>query len=909
MRKRLDLNGPWQFRVDRKDEGETCCWFRTGLPGAHTVEVPHIWQRMPEYVQYCGTAWYEKSFSLDNRPAEQRLFLCFGAVDFSARVWVNGRYVGGHEGGFTPFEFDITAAVNAGLNRITVRVFDPQDNAEIPIGKQGSWYTRVSGIWQDVWLEWRSSSFIRHAHVFPDIGRNTIRIKTALVMEENAVCDAEYVVTRHLDAVPVATTVQTGVSGTEAQTELAIPNADWWFPESPHLYDLEVRLKDPVKGTTVDVCRTTFGMRSVAFRDGQLFLNDRPLYIRGALDQAYYPDTIYAAPSDEWIQREIRLAKEMGFNLLRKHIKAEIPRYLYWADRMGMLIWAEPPNTVKWSAQSRARFLGELKGMIERDLNHPSIIIWTLYNEEWGLEWDLANDPQKQEHVRNLYDEIKRLDPTRLICDNSGWIHVKTDINDYHRYFAVPEQIEEWKRDIAEYMTGHPEQNFTGGSKPDGQPIIVSEFGVWGLPSLKTVNDAGEGQPSWFDNRGDDTHREDFKQPRNLFRHFERFQVNRAFGDLESLTEASQRRMHRAVKSLIEEMRKNPGINGYVVTEFTDVEWETNGWLDFSRNPKAGMDRAKDFNGSLVVMVDGGKRNLWCGEEQILDVVISNHDRLTIEGTLFWELAGTNAAGTVELKAGDAACIRLPGAIRFAAPEVENASFHLLKLKLVIGGEIVAQNEEELTISPVRKLPAIKVCAYGMPEPFRRALRENGAILADSPEEAQAVVTDRLDETVSAYCLNGGHVLFLAEEGDRLAEKGPFTFRELARGESWERASSFNYVDTACFAGIPLHPEMGWEFEGLFPDYIVPISNYSKPGGTVGRIVYMFGNESLPDTCEIISGYFQGWIGQAGASLLTRRMGRGRLTLATWKLKDTYGSHPIATQIVHALLGKAIDGN
>lgn len=909
MRIRQTLNGTWQFRIDREDAGESCSWQLSGLPEARPAEVPHIWQRSPEYVQYCGTAWYERSFRLEEKPGEKRLFLCFGAVDYYARVWVNGVFAGEHEGGFTPFEFDVTAIVEAGSNRITVRVYDPQDNAEIPIGKQGSWYTRVSGIWQDVWLEWRSASFIRCAHVFPDIDRGAITIRTAVQAAEDAVFDLEYIVTNHREDDPVARGEQPGVAGAEIRTELAIPNAVLWSPESPHLYDLKVRLKDPATGETVDEYDTWFGMRNIAYRDGQLLLNHRPLYIRGALDQAYYPDTLYFAPSDEYIQREIRMAKDMGFNLLRKHIKVEIPRYLYWADRMGMLIWAEPPNTVKWSAQSRARFLGELKGMIERDMNHPSIIIWTLYNEEWGLEWDLANDPEKQEFVRNLYDEIKALDPTRLICDNSGWVHVKTDINDYHRYFVVPEQIVEWKRDIAEYMAGRPDQNFVKASKSEGQPIIVSEFGVWGLPSVRKLYDDAGGQPSWFANRGDDTHREDFKQPHNIFDHFEKYQINRVFGDLENLTDASQRRMRRAVKSLIEEMRKHPAINGYVVTEFTDVEWETNGWLDYSRDYKAGMERAKEFNGSLVVMVDGGKRNLWCGEEQILDVVISNHDRIPIRGTLAWELSGTGLAGSVRLDEGDGALIRLPGAIRFTAPALERASRCTLKLELVIGDEVAARNEEELTVSPASRLPAVKVCGYRMPEPFLKALAENGAIVTESPAEAQVVITSVLDDAVSSHLHDGGQVLFLAEEGDRLTEKGQFTFRMLDLGESWDRTSSFNYVDAAFFEGIPLQREMGWEFDGLFPDYIVPISNYNKPGGTIGRIVYMFGNESLPESSEIISGYFQGWIGQAGASLLRKRMGRGMLTLTTWKLKDTYGTHPIATQIVHALIGRAAAGN
>lgn len=909
MREKLVLNGEWSFAVDRKGEGERNAWFNRTLQEPMNVTVPHIWQREAAYVHYCGAAWYEKTFEATNLSGEGRIYLCFGAVDFQARVWLNGRFIGEHEGGFTPFEFDVTQAVNReSENRLTVRVYDPQDNAEIPIGKQGSWYTRISGIWQDVYLESRHACFIQYAHVYPNIDEGIAAVRMQLSQQPDKACVLELTVTDHLQPERMVAQVVVPVTVTTVMHNVELPEAVWWTPEQPHLYDLRIRLLKAGDGDAVDEYETYFGMRSVEFSDGQLYLNHKPLFVRGALDQAYYPDTIYTAPSDEWIQNEIRLAKQMGFNLLRKHIKVEIPRYLYWADRMGMLIWAEPPNVVKWSVQSRRRFYDELLGMIMRDFNRPSILIWSLYNEEWGLEWDLANDTEKQEYVIAMYDAIKVLDPTRLICDNSGWIHVKTDINDYHRYFVVPEQHEEWKSDIEDYMADAPEANYVKGYAPKGEPIIVSEFGVWGLPSVKKLKEFYGGEPSWFGNVGDDTHREDFKNPLNAEAHFNQYQLDRIFGDMENLSVHSQKRMHRAVKSLIEEMRKHPGINGYVVTEFTDVEWETNGWLDYTRQLKLGMDRAADFNGGLVVMTDGISRNLWSGQRESWDIVISNHDLLPLRGILNWSIDGTDAAGAVRVEEeGDIALIRLKDAISFAAPDVREASFFTLKLSLELEGGHRAVNEEELTISPIVQKDAqaeVKVCPYLMDEDFGGRLAENGMQLTESIDGAQAVITSVLDGTVMEYYRQGGHVIFLAEEGDRLSHKDQFTFRELVQGESWDRTSSFNFVDPAYFEGVPLRHEMGWEMEGLFPDYVIPFSNYNKLGGTIGRVVYMFGNENITETSEIISGYFQGWLGQAGGSLLVQRSAGGSLTLTTWKLKDTYGKHPIATQIVNTLLRK-----
>lgn len=909
MRDRHLLNGRWNFRVDPKDEGERNRWFDVALPDAEGVEVPHIWQREEAYVNYCGAAWYERTFAAPEIRDNERLFLRFGAVDFSARVWLNGRYIGEHEGGFTPFEFDITDHIQAGDNRLTVRVYDPQDNAEIPIGKQGSWYTRVSGIWQDVYIEARNSCHIESIHVFPDVDREEVRIKVTLsgMNASDIALKAAFTIRDHEQPESEHTTATESIQESVQELRLQLKDAKLWSPEQPHLYDLVVELLDEKKGQAVDTFTVHFGMRKIEYADGQILLNGRPIFIRGALDQAYYPDTIYNPPSDEWIKNEIQLAKELGFNLLRKHIKVEVPRYLYWADRMGMLIWAEPPNVVKWSEQSRTRFYNELRGMIERDMNHPSIIIWSLYNEEWGLEWDLANDTSKQRHVHELYEHIKGLDPTRLICDNSGWIHVKTDLNDYHRYFTLPEQNEEWKHDLDDYISGNPRQNYVEDCEgPTGEPIVISEFGVWGLPDINKIIEQYGGHPPWFSNLGDDTHQEDFKKPLTALQNFERYQLDDIVGDFAQLAKYSQRRMYRAVQATIEEMRKRPQINGYVVTEFTDVEWETNGWLDADRNKKYLMEHAARFNGPLVVMVDGLNRNMWCGDEQKWDVVISNHDLHNLQGKIEWELVGTDVKGQIEINEGQKHHVRLPGAIQFVAPNIDRPSAYTLQLTLTLNDRISIDNEVELTISPEAKLQGLKICPYQMDERFRDALARSGAALASDERmhEASVVITSVLDAAVLQYYRDGGKVIFLAEDGDHLTEKGMFTFRQLDEGESWNRASSFQFVDRSFFEHLPLQPEMGWELEGIFPDYIIPFSNYSKLGGTLGRTVYMFGNEQLPLTSEIKSLYFQGWIGQAGGSLLVQRSEQGSMIVTTWKLQNNYGQHPIATHILHALLEK-----
>ena len=904
MRVNQNLNGIWKFQTDPQEIGDTNRWYKTGLLDSCQVEVPHIWQTEKKYVNYCGTAWYEKEFEVAELSSDKDLFVCFAAVDFHAMVWINDVYIGEHEGGFTPFEFNMTDFIHIlGKNRLVVRVYDPSDNAEIPIGKQGSWYTRISGIWQDVCLEYRSKQYIKHLFVYPDIDHKSIEIELNLSTSINQNVVAEYTVTNHEEPT-VKHLVQTEVIRADKQrTVLSFDNITLWSPQTPHLYDVTVMIKK--NGVVIDEYSTYFGMRKIEYLNGTLLLNNQPLYIRGTLDQSYYPKTIYRAPTDEWIKNEISMAKKMGFNLLRKHIKAEIPRYLYWADRLGILIWGEPPNVIKWSEQSKKRFYNELLGMIERDFNHPSIIIWSLYNEEWGLEWDLANDKKKQAYVKQMYENIKKLDPTRLICDNSGWIHVQTDINDYHRYFSVPEQIDEWESDLDEYIIENTSKNFVDGVQEQGQPIIVSEFGVWGLPSIKKLISYYEGTPPWFENLGDDTHREDFKMPINAFKNFDKYQLKRIFGDFENLAEHSQKRMYRAVKSLIEEMRKRPQINGYVVTEFTDVEWETNGWLDYTRNLKSGFGKAKNFNGNLVVMVNHLNRNLWCGEKQSVGIVIANDDMLSIQGSVIkWEISGTNLSGEINLTEESGYLIKVHDAIQFTAPVVSSSSFYKLTLKMYKDSVLIAENEEELTITPKKTMLPIKVFPYKMSDELQSHFSESGLQIIDDFKSADLVVTNELDKDVLDFYRTGGHVVFLAEEGDKLKEKGQFTFRELPRGEDWNRTSSFNYVDVSYFPNSPLHYEMGWEVESLYPDYIVPFDNYNKLGGTLGRIVYMFGNENITESSEIVSGYFQGWIGHAGGSILVKTNSKGSLTLITWKLLRNYGKHPIATQVLNDLIIK-----
>lgn len=899
MRKQTTLDGVWTFLTDPEQRGLIQEWFTKSLRANGTeINVPHIWQRDDAFSTYTGAAWYQCEFQAEKTTDDEVTVLMFDAVDYEAKVWLNGVYLGSHEGGYTPFEFNLDTALKEGVNRLTVRVYDPSDNAEIPIGKQGSWYTRVSGIWQSVTLEQRPAICLDEIQIRVADDLSGIRVRAAANQQ-----------------LPESLRIQMGVSehnGNEKIVETEVQEGTWtsvkwddirlWSPDDPFLYDLTVRLVSEER--TIDEKRKHFGVRNVYQKDGDVWLNGQPLKIRGALDQAFYPDTIYRAPGEAFIKDEIQKAKRLGFNLLRKHIKIETPEYLYWADRLGMLIWEEPPNVVKFSAQANRRFKKDLLDMIKRDAHHPSIIIWSIYNEEWGLEWDLSNDSRKQQYVKELFEEVRACDGTRLICDNSGWRHVVTDINDTHRYFTVPEQSAEWKTDLKDNLIGSPHNNFVPGQRAAGEPVIVSEFGVWGLPDPQDMIDYFGKQPVWYENLGDDTHKEDFKRPLTLFDHFERYQLNEVFHDYAELAKYSQRRQFRANQGLIEEMRKEQGINGYVVTELADIEWETNGWMDYARNFKQGFEKAERFNGPLVIMAELEERNVWSGDTVAAELIISNHDFRPLKGTLSCAVPELGLHESRMIDEGDDVWLKLKEELRFRIPEDSETMSITLNLRLELEDHSVAENEYELTVTrqePARR-QGVKVFTAHLPETLKEQLKRQGFDITEEIKEADIAVTGQLTKEIEESYINGKQVLFLAEDGDAIAEKGPFTFREMDQGESWNRTSSMNYVNISKFPQIPLQKEMGWEFDGIFPECVIPMTNYEKIGGTVGRIVYMFGNSALADSSEILSGYFQGWAGQNGASMIRQYSAEGSLTVTTWKLIDNYGKHPVGTSILNELI-------
>lgn len=488
------LNGPWDFYFDDHDEGLAAQWHLSAPPPAlkRAIHVPYAFQTPASGVNDRAAhevLWYERTIA-DIRPVEarksHRLLVRFGAVDYEATVWVNGDLVGAHAGGHVPFDLDITDAVSkvkttTTASKLTLRVRDSPYDLTQPRGKQywgpepeSIWYTPSSGIWQNVWLEavpaarfgtscegtvLRADDIragVLHAHVAV-VGRraqapHTVEVAASFLGLEVGTArqalprDREYADLDLSLRLPEASLAK--VAGT-----LAGDPAVWrdglalWSPEHPLLYDLTLRLLD-AGGAVVDEVQTTTGMRSIDWRrgDGTFRLNDRPVFQSLCLDQGYWPDTFMTPPSGDALRHDIELAKAVGFNGCRKHQKVEDPVFLYWADRLGYLVWGEMANAYEYSDEYAARFDREWAACVRRDINHPCVVAWTPVNESWAYPHlaaaagaDAERGLAERNHLRQLYYLTKTLDPTRPVNDNCGWEHVRTDLSTFHEYADGPQ--------------------------------------------------------------------------------------------------------------------------------------------------------------------------------------------------------------------------------------------------------------------------------------------------------------------------------------------------------------------------------------------------------------------------------------------------------------------------------------
>lgn len=437
------LDGEWQFALDpdaRWGQPVEVAWDRV-------IRVPFAPETRASGIGDTGfykACWYRRRVEPPPLAAGERFHLHFGAVDYDATVWANGHTVGTHQGGYTPFTIDLTRAAADGQIDLAVRAGDDPHDLAKPRGKQdwqlhphSIWYPRTTGIWQPVWTERLPASHIGRLRWTPTVDRWEIGLEAWVYGPPRD--DLRLRAVLRAGPILLADDTYRVVAGeVHRRVALSDPGIDdyrnelLWTPERPTLIQAHLQLLDE-GGRVVDEVDSYTALRSIAVQGDRFVLNGRPLTLRMVLDQGYWPDTGMTAPDDHALRRDVELAKAMGFNGVRKHQKIEDPRYLYWADALGLLVWEEMPSAYRFTSRAVERLTAEWAAVIERDRGHPCVVAWVPFNESWGVP-DLPDSPAQRHYVQALYHLTKTLDPTRPVVGNDGWESVATDIIGIHDY-------------------------------------------------------------------------------------------------------------------------------------------------------------------------------------------------------------------------------------------------------------------------------------------------------------------------------------------------------------------------------------------------------------------------------------------------------------------------------------------
>jgi beta-galactosidase/beta-glucuronidase len=563
----VDLCGEWGFAFDDGDRGIAERWFDTAEPFDRTIRVPYPPESQLSGVHESGfhpVVWYRREVRIGDDLRRERLRLHFGAVDFKARVWVNGRLAAEHEGGNTPFSAEIAHLLVDGETQvITVRAEDDPHDLQQPRGKQYwheqpgyIWYHRTTGIWQPVWLEPLPAISIEEIRWTPDVDRFGVGMTLRFSARPPKGWHAHV---RLVGDKPAQTLVDDvcALAHKELRRDLLLDISDaairrrrtlLWGPGDPNLIEATIELIDG-DGHVVDRVESYFGLRRIEARDGRFILNGIPTFLRLVLAQNYWPDSLLAAPSPEALKREVELAKELGFNGVRIHQKIEDPRFLYWCDKMGMLVWAEAANAYVYSDRAADMLAREWLEAVRRDYNHPCIVTWVPLNESWGVP-DLDRSETQRHFVRALYHATKALDPTRPVIANDGWQHAVGDIFGIHDYaptgemlrarYADRKAVERTFREVRPHH--HP--LIAKSIELGEEPIVISEYG-----GLAFAPGTGE---DWF-----------------------------GYGQFANADELLAR-----YEELTQALLDSSVLAGFCYTQLTDTEQETNGLLTAAREPK-----------------------------------------------------------------------------------------------------------------------------------------------------------------------------------------------------------------------------------------------------------------------------------------------------------------------------------
>jgi beta-galactosidase/beta-glucuronidase len=564
----FDLCGTWAFAYDDDNAGLDSRWQDHADKFDRQIQVPFPPESELSGINdkgYHPVVWYRRTFPAPQQPGE-RLILHFGAVDYSARVWVNGQLVATHEGGHTPFSADITTVLVEGEQVVVVRAEDRPLDGSMPRGKQdweptphAIWYDRTTGIWQPVWLEPVPATWLTSFHLTPDLTTSSVKVEARLNLGYEGWLSVSLRKGDELLAVQ-----QVLVAGDSAEAAITIPRARngqrrgdlYWSPETPNIISVTAVLLSET-GEPQDTVQSYFGMRSVGIGGGRFLLNDKPYFVRSVLEQGFWPQSHLAAPSDDALKREVELIKALGFNACRIHQKIEDPHFLYWADHLGLLVWGEMANAYDFNPGAVDRFTREWLAAVDRDRSNPCIVTWVPINESWGVE-DIARNPAQQAYASSLYWLTKALDPTRPVISNEGWEHTFSDIIGIHDYTQHGNQLtdrfgsaEAIAATLGTFKPNRKRQRLIEDERE--QPVMLTEFG-----GISFHPAAGQ---NWMG----------------------------------YATVATDEEYLAILRDLFAAIYASPELSGFCYTQITDTQQEKNGLYDEARNPKLPVEKLREI--------------------------------------------------------------------------------------------------------------------------------------------------------------------------------------------------------------------------------------------------------------------------------------------------------------------------
>ena len=881
----LSLDGLWDFEF----EGPTS---RLGGEG-HTIRTPGIWQtQFPALRNAQGSGRYRRRVQIPADCADKSIHLIMEGVFHELVILVDEAPVAVHGDGWTPIEIDLTDVLRGKTSfalGVDARVPDDRNGGRFSqsLAAKQDWYGVQGGIWKSARLEARAPIHIAKANV-----QTSFDLKTGVVS-----------VSGELSRAAATTTLQVTLSRGEEfaarsiyhfrserfDAVLALPGAEPWSPEAPNLYDLIIELI--VGDATVDAIEKVVGFRRFEARDGRLFLNGEPFYMFGALDQDWHPEEECRPPSAEFLEQRFANAKAMGLNTLRCHVKIPDPLYFDLADRLGLLVWLDMPYMQFLAPATREDLRRVFQTSVATHGRHASICIWTLFNEGWGI--DLDDNPDDRRWLIETFDWAKTLVPDSLLVDNSPCFprnyHLKTDIEDFHWYNGFPHQNEAFTATTRAFAaraawTFSPHDD---GERRGDEPLICSEFGVWGLPHPREILEADGSEPWWFESGHDWNLGAAY--PHGLETRFRDAQLAPIFGDLDGFVSAAQELQYRALKRQIETLRWEQAISGYVITELNDTQWESNGLMDVQNHPRAFAGRLANLQQPWLIIAQTQRTVVRAGERFEVSVRLAGAPEPPDGAQLKWRFAD---------QSGEAALRPDPTTIALSAGATDAIAIVSLELEARDGkGRVLSRNAMELCVVPplggaAPSLFPIDGAASGA---FAAIGWPNRAATA---EEAETLVATRLTTPVREALLAGRKVLLIANSAEALIDperKLPLNdrhnfpsmlLRERA-GTPWDGQwmGAFTWRRTeGPWSGLPGGPMLDEHWSGLLPNYVLTGFPSTAFGGLVD------------------AGLAVGWLHHAAAFVKRSLLGKGWLTVSTFDLTSPQAhENPLAPHLLKAL--------